>query len=159
MKVLTLIQPFATLIAVNEKKFETRHWKPKEDNPIWKEGFLIHAGKSKQFLDLCDEEPFKSILLKHGYTKYNLPMGVILARTELAGYYKSIYDNGKMARLENKCTTNYVIDGNEYEFGDYTEGRFAWNLKNTKVFEYPIPAKGQQGLWNFILPNNLNYIL
>ncbi|BFH70618.1 hypothetical protein J27TS7_57880 [Paenibacillus dendritiformis] len=37
----------------------------------------------------------------------------------------------------------------EYYFGDYTDGRYAWELTDVKQLPVPIPAKGQQGLWNW----------
>jgi hypothetical protein len=34
MKVITIIQPWATLIAINEKRFETRSWATKYRGPL-----------------------------------------------------------------------------------------------------------------------------
>jgi hypothetical protein len=39
MKAITIIQPWATLIALGEKKFETRSWTTKYRGPL-----AIHAG-------------------------------------------------------------------------------------------------------------------
>jgi hypothetical protein len=33
-------------------------------------------------------------------------------------------------------------------FGDWSQGRYAWELANVKMLDKPIPAKGKQGLWN-----------
>ncbi|MNI93920.1 hypothetical protein D3C73_1519400 [compost metagenome] len=41
------------------------------------------------------------------------------------------------------------IDGDEYAFGWYEEGRYAWELRNIFPLVEPIPAKGQQGFWNW----------
>lgn len=41
MKAITIRQPWASLIALGEKKIETRSWQTKYRGPI-----LIHAGKS-----------------------------------------------------------------------------------------------------------------
>lgn len=38
---------------------------------------------------------------------------------------------------------------NEFHFGDYSEGRYAWELADVKQLPEPIRAKGQQGLWNW----------
>jgi hypothetical protein len=40
MKALTLIQPWATLVALGEKQIETRSWDTKYRGPL-----AIHAGK------------------------------------------------------------------------------------------------------------------
>jgi hypothetical protein len=37
----------------------------------------------------------------------------------------------------------------ERAFGDYGEGRFAWQLANPRPFPQPIPVRGRQGLWYF----------
>lgn len=37
----------------------------------------------------------------------------------------------------------------EYAFGDFTPGRYAWVMMNPVLFESPIPARGKQGLWNW----------
>jgi hypothetical protein len=39
------------------------------------------------------------------------------------------------------------ITGNEFEFGDYTYGRYAWLLDNVQRID-PVPAKGKQRLWD-----------
>ena len=32
---------------------------------------------------------------------------------------------------------------------DYSPGRFAWVLQNPEMFDHPIPARGNQGWWNW----------
>ena len=34
--------------------------------------------------------------------------------------------------------------------GDFSSGRFAWELHNVKSIEPPIPARGFQGLWEWM---------
>ena len=34
-------------------------------------------------------------------------------------------------------------------WGDYSPGRFAWVLQNPVMFDKPIPARGQQGWWEW----------
>lgn len=141
MKAITILQPFATLIAVGEKHFETRCWQSHYYGDL-----LIHAGKGKEYLDLCDTEPFKSVLEKHGYNKNNLPMGQIIAKVCLRDCLYIPEDLGDSARLG---FPDKRIKGNEYEFGDYTAGRYAWELADLEKFKEPISARGQQRLWNF----------
>lgn len=54
---ISLWQPWATLIAIGEKKIETRSW-----NPYYRGWMAIHAAKTKKALPKCQEEPFKSSL-------------------------------------------------------------------------------------------------
>lgn len=145
MKVITILQPFATLIALGEKNFETRSWKTDYSGDL-----LIHAGKGKQYLDWCDREPFKSVLLKHGYDKHNLPFGSIIAKTNLKNCLK-VTENEYILLLVISATleNGYKVKGNELEFGDFAEERYAWQLDNVEMLKNPIPVKGQQKLWNF----------
>jgi hypothetical protein len=139
MKVISIIQPWATLIAIGEKKFETRSWSTKYRGEL-----AIHASK-KIDKAACRREPFRSVLAQHGYTEANLPVGVILARCKLDDSLLVREDNGTSAIIG----FSYEINGNEYSFGDYSKGRFAWELIDVKALDQPIPAKGQLGLWEY----------
>ena len=63
MKAINIHQPWASVIAFGEKRFETRSWKTDYRGPL-----LIHA--SRTFIpierNLCDTTPFKSVLASHG---------------------------------------------------------------------------------------------
>jgi hypothetical protein len=144
MKVISIIQPWASLIVLGEKKFETRSWNTQHRGEI-----AIHASK-KIDKSVCREEPFRSILAKHGYTESNLPIGVILATGKLLDCFKVIEDKGLSATLNVGIT----VSGNEYAFGDFSEGRFAWEIADVQALVEPIPAKGQLGLWNYSLHDN-----
>jgi len=147
LKVITIMQPFATLIALGEKHFETRCWPTK-----YRGDLLIHAGKGIQYMHLCELDSFGCILEKHGYTtRDKLPLGLIIAKVNLADCLKvkeSTLDFGigiTKAVLEDDTE----IIGNELKFGDYTKGRYAWKLDDTEMLKEPIPVKGQQRLWNY----------
>ncbi|SFE11050.1 ASCH domain-containing protein [Paenibacillus algorifonticola] len=152
MKAITIIQPWATLIALGEKKFETRSWSTKHRGEL-----AIHAGK-KVDREACETEPIKSALAKYGYTADNLPTGAIVATCQLEECWQ-------IERLNWKAVTKPVqftatngrqslwagcIEGNkEYHFGNYEHGRYAWELSDVKRLVKPFRAKGQQGLWNW----------
>ena len=81
MKAVTIIQPWASLLALGEKQYETRSWKTSHRGKI-----LIHA--ARKFTDdprnLCTLEPFHSALAKHGIAKpTELPLGRIVGIAEL----------------------------------------------------------------------------
>ena len=142
MKALTLIQPWATLIALGEKKIETRSWRT-----LYRGKIAIHAGK-KIDKEVCNQEPFKSILAAHGYTANNLPTGCIVAVCNLIDCCQIFYDKvDDVNRLmDYDCTK---IQGNEFAFGDYTSGRYGWKLSDIKILAEPIPAKGSLRLWEW----------
>lgn len=138
MKALTIIQPWASLIALGEKKIETRSWRTKYRGPV-----LIHAGKS------VDKEALKNFSIVLAYHRLpKLPSGVILAKAEIVDCVE--IDPGtdppnRTAYLKN----GEKVTGNEFSFGDYSPGRFAWILDNVEPLKEPIPAKGQLSLWEF----------
>lgn len=147
MKAITVLQPFATLIALGEKHFETRSWKTDYRGEL-----LIHAGKGTQYMYLWEREAFYSVLEKHGYIRRDrIPLGAIIAKVNLTDCLKvkeSTLDFGigiTKAVLEN----GMEIKDNELKFGDYTRGRYAWKLENVEMLKESIPVKGQQRLWNF----------
>ncbi|MNJ46042.1 ASCH domain protein [compost metagenome] len=147
MKVITIIQPWATLIALGEKRFETRSWATKHRGDL-----LIHAGK-KVDKKVCQQEPYRSVLGKHGYTADNLPTGSIIAKVNLHNCYAISRRHGVdgPVSLETSVKTLEWADPmeQEYYFGDYRDGRYAWELLDVQRMLEPISAKGMQGLWNW----------
>lgn len=144
MKAITLIQPWASLIAFGEKKIETRSWNTNYKGPL-----LIHAGKKVEH-DLCQQQPFKDVLLKHGIVfKDQMPTGVIIAKCELVDCAQIQFLNKNSAYIDTDIKDRRIVEKNELAFGDYTPGRFAWILDNVEIINEPIPAKGKLGLWEF----------
>lgn len=142
MKVLTIRQPWASLIALGEKHIETRSWRTKYRGPL-----LIHAGKSVDN-DICKIHPFTDVLVNHGIIfQQDMPRGIIIAKCELV-------DCQKIIEVDDLCgaitESNLFVDGNEYLFGDFTPGRYAWILDNIEMLKEPIPAKGKLSLWEYV---------
>lgn len=78
MKVITIRQPWATLIALGEKKFETRSW-----STNYREELAIHAGKSLD-RQACLDSRINKVLNKHGIIfMSDLPVGAIIAIVQL----------------------------------------------------------------------------
>jgi ASCH domain. len=134
MKAISLLQPWATLVAIGAKRIETRSWPTNYRGPL-----AIHASKgfSRQQKEICWSEPFRSTLLNAGYrlSFSNLEFGLILARVELID-----------CMLINSAEKPPEP---ELSFGDYTPGRYAWLLSDVQAYEVPIPAIGHLGLWEF----------
>ncbi|MEK3726805.1 MULTISPECIES: ASCH domain-containing protein [unclassified Lysinibacillus] len=140
MKAVTIKQPWATLIALGVKKFETRSWQTKHRGQI-----AIHAGKSID-KDACNEYWIKSTLVEHGIKSFEeLPTGVVIAVADLIDCYKVKATVGFVSVLSK----GKALDGLEVAFGDYTEGRYAWELANLQVLSEPIAAKGKLSLWEW----------
>lgn len=145
MKAITIKQPWATLIALGEKKFETRSWQTKYRGQL-----AIHAGKTID-MEAYEWSEIRTALLKHGIQSHeDLPTGVVLATANLIECHK-IKTNYFPMYDEEKASTEsgLLIEGDEYWFGDYDEGRYAWELTNLQVLSEPVPAKGQLSLWEW----------
>ncbi|WMT42469.1 ASCH domain-containing protein [Paenibacillus sp. D2_2] len=144
MKVITIRQPWATLVALGEKQFETRSWRTDYRGEL-----AIHAGKAVD-KTICLLEPYRSILQQHGYAIDQLPTGAIIAVGRLERCLSVEVNWGTFAILSED---DYRVEGTEYVFGDYTEGRYVWKLDKMRSLERPLSATGRLGLWN--LPDDL----
>lgn len=165
MKVLTLTQPWATLVAIGAKQIETRSWATTYRGPL-----LIHAaqglgpGGMRGLRALAGHEPFFSTLADitaHTPEKSivdavvdAMPRGAIVAQCELLGCElvgyewpdnQAVYYTGKKGRAHH----GHKLTPQERAFGDYTLGRYAWLLSDVRPLAVPIPAKGQLGLWRW----------
>ncbi|QHV99253.1 ASCH domain-containing protein [Spirosoma endbachense] len=145
MRIITLYQPYATLMMLGLKTNETRNRRTLVRGTLG-----IHAAAA--IPNWCrlkmNEASFKSAL-----KDVELPTGKILGTVELIG---------SMRTEEWLLSQSDIIEGfytaavwNEIAFGDYSANRWAWQTINPTPFETPIPAKGSQGFWFFDLPNEV----
>ena len=131
MKALSLLQPWASLIATGAKRIETRSWSTKYRGPL-----AIHASRSNKNKLLRFVEPFLRALRGIGI----LPLGAIVATCDLVDCIKMTPEFIDLV----KSAKGYEID-----FGVYEVGRFAWILENVQPLAEPIPAKGALSLWEW----------
>jgi hypothetical protein len=140
VKALTLTQPWATLVAIGAKQWETRSWATDYRGPL-----AIHAAKGfpRDAIALCFTQPFERVLLSAGIRKpADLPRGAVIAIANL---------------IDCRHTTPDLIDGDwirglsdqEDAFGDFSPGRYGWRLQIVTVFPEPIPARGALSLWEW----------
>lgn len=139
MRAITLWQPWASLVAVGAKKYETRSWPAPKTLP---RGSLlaVHAANANSspmtdtmFWALDDAKPDAYV---GDELNFDLPRGALLAicRFEFC------------APAEDFIST---VDATEQAFGDWSAGRWVWRLRVLHRFREPIPARGYQGLWNW----------
>lgn len=144
MKALTLWQPWATLVAHGIKQHETRSWWTPYRGPL-----VIHAAKrpcttGTLLYDMSKKARDYILSLPDWYFDsdtevFNLPYGAGVCVADLVS----------VTRTEDIAP---YIDEEDYLFGDYSEGRYAWRLENVRLFETPIPYRGAQGLFNWTGP-------
>ena len=126
MKVLTIKQPWATLIAEGLKKYEFRTWNTKYRGKI-----LIHAGLS------CDSLAMKKLFTK----EFNYPNGAIIAEAEIVDVIKVDEAFRQQLKRENAQVYENIIM-------DHTWQGYAFKLANIKKIK-PIEIKGKLGFWNY----------
>ena len=122
MKVLTLKQPWATLVAEGIKKYEFRSWKTNYRGKI-----LIHAGSG---VDKKDLEKFKDLNLE-------FPKKRILAEVEIVDCLE----------LDDKLNEK-IINEKNIAYGSKKREGYAWKLENVKKINYDKEVSGKLGLWN-----------
>jgi activating signal cointegrator 1 len=148
-KVLTLWEPWASLLVFGSKKIETR---PKPTSWTSEKGvYLIHSAKkwSKEQNAICRKEPFKTEISNMpacGVIGEEFALGYIIGSIEVIEC-KPIWEVNSGIALIGPDNKDILITGNELEFGDYREGRYAWICQNPKILETPIPYKNGQGYY------------
>lgn len=128
MRILTLKEPFATLIMKEIKTIETRSWRTNYRGEIY-----IHAGLKKPKYDYKSDD-FKKIADQLTYTP-----GFVLCKCNLVDCIEMTEE------YIQDIKKNYYTD---YICGEYKVGRFAWILENVELIE-PFKVKGRLGIWHY----------
>lgn len=125
MKVLTIRQPWATLIMQGDKRFEFRCWQTKYRGEL-----LIHAGKG------IDKEAVKRL---EKYLPKDLPLGKILGKVMLVDCIRMSPEFKEELLKENSDI---------YTKSSFNEN-FGWQLENVQLLDAPIDAVGHLSLWEY----------
>lgn len=123
MKVLTIREPWASLIINGYKKYEFRSWKTNYRGKI-----LIHTSQKIE----------KEMLSRFKDYNLNCVSGSIIGEAELTDCI--LVDEEFNQNLRK-------IDNVVYGKSNHVE-KYAWKLENIKKYDKPIPMKGKLGLWN-----------
>lgn len=129
MKVISLTEPFATLIKEKKKKIETRSWKTSYRGEIY-----IHASNTKVPKEWKDNKKLMNLV------QGELSFGKIICKCNLVDCIEMTDE------WINKIKTE---QSKEYICGIYEKGRYAWILENIEPLETPITVKGHLGIWNY----------
>jgi len=142
MLALSLWQPWASLVALGEKRVETREWSTKHRGYV-----AIHATAklppfwlgASQHSDIFRNEVADVLNVKRDYVSLavrKLPLGAILCIVNLVEIQPTIH-------------VKEILCERERIFGNYEEGRYAWFFELIERFDEPIPAKGNRMLWKW----------
>lgn len=130
MKVLSLTEPYATLIKEKKKQIETRSWKTDYRGEIY-----IHASLTKIPKEWKNNDSLMALV-------NNMPLhfGYILCKCNLTNCVYMTKDYIEKIKMTNR---------QELICGIYKEGRYAWILEDIEPIREPIKAKGSLGIWNY----------
>lgn len=130
MKVLSLTEPFATLILNGKKCIETRSWKTSYRGELYIHASMTkiskHDKNNRELMELIKDKP--------------LNYGFIICKCKLVDCIYMTNDY-----IENIKQNHHQ----EYICGEYKEGRYAWILEDIVPLKAPIQEKGQLGIWNY----------
>ncbi|TWH48530.1 ASCH domain-containing protein [Sporomusa sp. KB1] len=137
MKAITILQPWASLIARGAKKIETRGWATKYRGPI-----AIHAAKDQD----KNGERIRHIVARaeqYGIVLPDMQFGAVIAIAELVDCIE--------------MTDDWIgyLPQQELVFGWYDIDRVAWKLANVRPID-PVQARGKQRLWEWEAPGWLD---
>ena len=124
MKVLTIKQPWASLIMLGLKKYEFRSWKTEYRGEL-----LIHAGKG---IDKDGMERLKK------YIPEDIPYEGIIGKVRLIDCIKTSPEFYDKVQKENKDIYAKSVFNQDY----------AWQMEVIEVYDNPI-KKGKLRLWNY----------
>lgn len=123
MKVLTLKQPWASLVAYGIKKYEFRTWKTNYRGKL-----LIHAGAG------IDKDEMK---------KY-VDLGINFPKSKIT----AIVDLVDCCLLDDELNKKIILENN-IAYGNKIRTGYAWKLDNVKMINIDEKINGQLGLWNY----------
>lgn len=128
---LTIWEPWASALACGAKRYETRSWPA----PEWMIGgtILVHAAKRVPERSLMDSllDLMQQAGKRPGWDIED-SLGCVVAVARLRSCTAT--SSCKPSRIERK-------------FGDYVNGRFAWELSPIWPLSAPVPTRGAQKLW------------
>lgn len=144
MRALTVWQPWAQLIAIGAKEYETRGWPTDYRGPI-----AIHAGARWQAPEavLCWRSPFREALEEAGFGP---PPDVSPARRRFPKFMPlgAVIGVAELVDVAPCWPSPAGVSDREIAFGDWGPGRYGFRLANPVVLHEPVPVVGQQGFFH-----------
>lgn len=122
MKVISIKQPWASLIIHGYKRYEFRTWKTK-----YRGRLLIHASKSAD----------KKAIERFKYLNLEYPTGVIIGEVELVNCLEMNKSLATQLYNEDTCVYQNVLEREGY----------AWQLSNIQKYDIYTKVNGKLGLW------------
>lgn len=150
INVLSLRQPWASLIfqRIDEhffaKMWETRGWKTKHRG-------CLHIHSSKVFHEedykLSLTYPFNHFLK----TPEQMPLGQIIGFVDLTNI---MHTEDWIQKYMCDEMNSMEVHGDEILVGDYSDGRFSWQLKEPQLCKAEIKCNGALSVWEYDFETN-----
>ncbi len=134
MKVISIRQPWASLIVHGYKEYEFRSW-----NTKFRGKCLIHASSG------VDETSINK------FSKYNLdyPLGKIIGSVEI----------NDVIPLDEDFKRE-LLDKNELVYGGIKVNKeYAFKCEKVKILKEPIEVKGELGFWEYYTPEEITSLM
>jgi hypothetical protein len=134
LKAISMWQPWASGVALGLKGFETRSWQTS-----YRGRLVVHAAQRRTELHvLYSIGAMRGAFHAAGMRDLtDFPLGAYVAIVELVAIWPA-----------DSSTLAFRLSPLELAFGDFSPGRFAWELKLLEKLDPPIAARGYQGLWD-----------
>jgi hypothetical protein len=149
----SLLQPWASLMALGAKQIETRSWYTKYRGDV-----AIASSKRWNTEDLelaIADRAMLRVWNKHGIRQMReLPLGAILSVQRLVACVPTETVIALDAQRDSASLSiaGVVCNDDELCFGNYAPGRWAWIYESPRRLESPIPVKGMYGLYKLPEP-------
>lgn len=138
MKVISIWQPYASLIAHGMKFFETRTWHP----PRNLLGERIGIASTK-VIRPEQRAAYSEPEFQHFYSQTGLPPLEDLPHGYLVG--TAVLDSVELINEDFRDD----ITSEELAFGWFEDGRYAWRMRYAMPLPFPVPIRGKQGIFEW----------
>lgn len=122
MKIITIKQPWATLIREGLKEYEFRSWKTNYRGEVY-----IHAGKGIE----------KEAMKRFKHLQLDYPTSRIIAKATIVDCIKLTPE------LSNEINRQH-----EMVYDTKERSGYAWKMEDIKKIDFDKEIKGKLGLWN-----------
>jgi hypothetical protein len=153
MRCISLWQPWAALVVIGAKRFETRHWSTRYRGPL-----AIHAAQIKRSAryhfdveEVFERSVFQEPLRAAGYRDAkDLAYGAIVGRAQLDACCLVIREGFHFTYELERIEAGEVMlppPEPELHFGNFTPGRYGWAFSDPRRLTTPVKMTGRQGFW------------
>ena len=149
MRGLTLLEPWASLMADGHKTIETRSWSTKYRGLV-----AIHSSKNKKGVDgtmtrLAYDAGWNDRKLRSFMSLVEeWPGGRVIAVGKLVECFSTNDISGQAKCIERGSNLTELMRLERF-FGNYSADRFCWLFQDIRRIQHPFDKRGSLGLWKF----------